>query len=61
MKLIEKHRSKLEKYEPLCKEIGEKPADVALAWLLHNPVVTCADHRSAHHGTADGTPHARWR
>ena len=40
MKLIEKHRAKLEKYEPLCREIGEKPADVALAWLLHNPVVT---------------------
>jgi aryl-alcohol dehydrogenase-like predicted oxidoreductase len=40
MKLIEKHRSKLERYEPLCQEIGEKPADVALAWLLHNPVVT---------------------
>ena len=39
-KLIEKHRSKLEKYEPLCAEIGEKPADVALAWLLHNPAVT---------------------
>lgn len=40
MKLIEKHRSKLEKYEPLCAGIGEKPADVALAWLLHNPAVT---------------------
>ncbi len=40
MKLIEKHRSRLEKYEPLCAEIGEKPGDVALAWLLHNPAVT---------------------
>jgi aryl-alcohol dehydrogenase-like predicted oxidoreductase len=40
MKLIEKHRGQLEKYEPLCSEIGEKPADVALAWLLHNPAVT---------------------
>ena len=40
MKLIEKHRGKLEKYEPLCREIGEKPGDVALAWLLHNPAVT---------------------
>jgi aryl-alcohol dehydrogenase-like predicted oxidoreductase len=40
MKLIDKHRSKLEKYEPLCREIGEKPGDVALAWLLHNPAVT---------------------
>ena len=39
-KLIEKHHSKLEKYEPLCREIGEKPGDVALAWLLHNPAVT---------------------
>jgi len=40
MKLIEKHRAGLEKYEPLCNELGEKPADVALAWLLNNPVVT---------------------
>jgi aryl-alcohol dehydrogenase-like predicted oxidoreductase len=38
--LIEKHRDQLKKYEPLCKKIGEKPADVALAWLLHNPAVT---------------------
>lgn len=40
MKLIEKHRSRLEKYEPLCAQLGEKPGDVALAWLLHNPAVT---------------------
>lgn len=39
-KEIEAHRSQLMEYEALCKEIGEKPADVALAWLLHNPVVT---------------------
>jgi len=39
-KEIEKHRPQLKKYESLCREIGEKPADVALAWLLHNPVVT---------------------
>jgi aryl-alcohol dehydrogenase-like predicted oxidoreductase len=39
-KEIEKHRDALGKYETLCKEIGEEPADVALAWLLHNPVVT---------------------
>jgi aryl-alcohol dehydrogenase-like predicted oxidoreductase len=37
---IEKHRDQLEKYEAFCSEMGEKPADVALAWLLHNPVVT---------------------
>ena len=40
LKLIEKHKDQLEKYEPLCREIGEKPADVALAWLLHNPAIT---------------------
>jgi aryl-alcohol dehydrogenase-like predicted oxidoreductase len=35
-----KNQSKLEAYEALCKELGEQPAHVALAWLLHNPVVT---------------------
>jgi aryl-alcohol dehydrogenase-like predicted oxidoreductase len=39
-KRIEKHRAQLEAYEGLCKELGESPADVALAWLLANPVVT---------------------
>ena len=39
-KEIEKYRPQLEKYEAFCKEMGEKPADVALAWLLNNPVVT---------------------
>lgn len=37
---IDEHRPQLEKYEALCAELGEKPADVALAWLLSNPVVT---------------------
>lgn len=37
---IERHRSQLEAYEALCRELGEKPADVALAWLLSNPAVT---------------------
>jgi aryl-alcohol dehydrogenase-like predicted oxidoreductase len=37
---IEKNRSKLEAYETFCRELGEKPADIGLAWLLHNPVVT---------------------
>lgn len=37
---IDKHRGQLEAYEALCAELGESPADVALAWLLHNPVVT---------------------
>ena len=33
-------RGQLEAYEALCAELGEAPADVGLAWLLHNPVVT---------------------
>ena len=24
----------------MCRSLGEEPAAVALAWLLHNPVVT---------------------
>ena len=40
MKEVEENRDKLERYEALCKELGEEPATVALAWLLHNPVVT---------------------
>ena len=39
-KRIEANRPKLETWEKFCKELGEQPADVALAWLLHNPVVT---------------------
>ncbi len=39
-KMLEDHKPQLEKYEDLCREIGEHPADVALAWLLANPVVT---------------------
>jgi aryl-alcohol dehydrogenase-like predicted oxidoreductase len=37
---IAKHRSQLERYENFCNDIGQEPANVALAWLLHNPVVT---------------------
>ncbi len=36
---VERHRSQLEAYENLCRQLGEKPADVALAWLLHQPGV----------------------
>jgi aryl-alcohol dehydrogenase-like predicted oxidoreductase len=39
-KMIDKHRPKLEAYEKLCAELGEKPADVGVAWLLHRPGVT---------------------
>jgi aryl-alcohol dehydrogenase-like predicted oxidoreductase len=37
---VEKHRAKLEPWEALCREIGEDPANVALAWLLSRPAVT---------------------
>jgi aryl-alcohol dehydrogenase-like predicted oxidoreductase len=37
---IESNRAKLEPWEALCAELGERPADVALAWLLHQPAVT---------------------
>ena len=39
-KNIEKFRPRLEAYEAFCRDLGEKPADVGLAWLLKNPVVT---------------------
>lgn len=37
---LAEHAGALDEYEALCRELGEKPADVALAWLLANPVVT---------------------
>jgi aryl-alcohol dehydrogenase-like predicted oxidoreductase len=39
-KAVDRHRDQLAKYDALCLDLGEKPADVALAWLLNNPVVT---------------------
>jgi aryl-alcohol dehydrogenase-like predicted oxidoreductase len=37
---IGSHRDQLEAYEGLCRETGAKPTEVALAWLLQNPVVS---------------------
>jgi aryl-alcohol dehydrogenase-like predicted oxidoreductase len=37
---VERKRAQLEQYESLCRELGHPPGDVAIAWLLHNPVVT---------------------
>jgi len=37
---IETNRDKLEAWEAFCSELGQEPADVALAWLLHQPAVT---------------------
>lgn len=38
--LITKHEEKLSRFDAFCAEIGQEQADVALAWLLKNPVVT---------------------
>jgi aryl-alcohol dehydrogenase-like predicted oxidoreductase len=37
---LEDHRRQVEEYEAFCDELGERPADVALAWLLRQPGVT---------------------
>ncbi len=39
-KEFDEHEAKLRAYEDLCRELGEAPADVALAWLIHQPAVT---------------------
>ncbi len=39
-KKLAKYHDKVEKHEALCKELGQRPADVALAWVLANPAVT---------------------
>lgn len=39
-KALETVRDKVEKYEAFCAKLGQPPADVALAWLLKNPLVT---------------------
>ncbi len=33
-------RPQIEAYEAFCAELGEDPAEVGLAWLLHQPAVT---------------------
>jgi len=37
---IQKHGERLDRFVAFCKELGKAPADVALAWVLSNPVVT---------------------
>lgn len=37
---LAKYRDRIERYEAFCEELGEEPANVALAWLLHQPAVT---------------------
>jgi aryl-alcohol dehydrogenase-like predicted oxidoreductase len=37
---VDEHEAQFAEYEAFCNELGEQPADVALAWLLHQPAVT---------------------
>jgi aryl-alcohol dehydrogenase-like predicted oxidoreductase len=37
---VERKHDEIEAYEDLCDELGEEPANVALAWLLHQDGVT---------------------
>jgi aryl-alcohol dehydrogenase-like predicted oxidoreductase len=37
---LEANRDRIEAYEKLCADLGEDPASVGLAWLLHQPGVT---------------------
>jgi aryl-alcohol dehydrogenase-like predicted oxidoreductase len=37
---IAQHGERLDRFVAFCKELGKPPADVALAWVLSNPVVT---------------------
>jgi aryl-alcohol dehydrogenase-like predicted oxidoreductase len=37
---IDKHGERLDRFVAFCNELGKAPADVALAWVLANPVVT---------------------
>ncbi|GHF52339.1 oxidoreductase [Streptomyces mashuensis] len=39
-RLLEQHRDRIAAYESRCAELGEDPASVGLAWLLHRPGVT---------------------
>ncbi|GIW53790.1 MAG: oxidoreductase [Nitrospiraceae bacterium] len=36
----DQYRARLEAYEKLCADLGEQPANVAIAWLLHRKAVT---------------------
>jgi aryl-alcohol dehydrogenase-like predicted oxidoreductase len=37
---LKQHHEQIEHYENLCDELGHEPAQVGLAWLLHQPAVT---------------------
>lgn len=37
----EKNLARLKQYGALCRQLGHTEAEIALAWLLHQPAVTC--------------------
>jgi aryl-alcohol dehydrogenase-like predicted oxidoreductase len=37
---LKAHQEQIEQYEDFCDELGREPAEVGLAWLLHQPAVT---------------------
>ena len=37
---LAKSRDRIEAYEKLCADLGERPAAVGLAWVLANPAIT---------------------
>ncbi len=39
-KRVDKLRPQLEKWESFCDDLGEEPADVAIAWMLHDNRIT---------------------
>ena len=55
---IEANRDKFVAYEDLCDKLGEEPADVALAWLLHQDGVTAPIIGPRTHAQFDGAQRA---
>jgi aryl-alcohol dehydrogenase-like predicted oxidoreductase len=55
---LEANRGKLAAYEDLCDEIGEEPANVALAWLLDTDGVTAPIIGPRTHGQLDDAQRA---
>jgi len=37
---LARHRDQVERWEAFCDDLAQQPADVAIAWLLHQPAVT---------------------
>jgi aryl-alcohol dehydrogenase-like predicted oxidoreductase len=55
---VEANRDKFTAYEDLCEKLGEEPADVALAWLLHQDGVTAPIIGPRTHAQFDGAQRA---